>query len=109
MEFCHNSGVGKGRSRRGGSKWQRAHRPLSTSYLAPGGFSSGLVRRRDGEYHVRYIPGSAAQKTYTCPGCGLLIGEGTAHVVAWRADDIMGDAAAAAERRHWHSHCWRIG
>ncbi|GAA1824199.1 hypothetical protein [Nesterenkonia flava] len=101
--------MGRGKKRSaGGSKWQREHRPLSPGLFAPGGISTGVVRRRDGEYHVRYISGSAATKTYTCPGCGLSIAAGTAHVVAWRADSIMGDEFAASERRHWHSQCWRI-
>lgn len=101
--------VGKGKARRGGSKWQQEHRPLSTRFLAPGGISSGRVRRRDGEYHVRYISGAAAVKEYRCPGCSLVISEGQSHVVAWRADSILGDEHAASERRHWHSHCWKIG
>jgi hypothetical protein len=49
-----------------------------------------------------------AQKEYVCPGCGRAIEPGTAHVVAWRADGVLGDAADLAARRHWHSHCWRI-
>lgn len=100
--------VGKGRRRRSGSKWQQGHRSLNTQFLAPGGISSGRVRRRDGEYHVRYIAGAAAAKEYSCPGCGLPIPPGQAHIVAWRADSIMGDDHAASERRHWHSHCWKI-
>lgn len=99
--------MGKGR-RRGGSKWQREHRPLSPGSLAPGGISTGRVRRRDGEYHVRYISGQAAQKEYICPGCSLRIAAGTPHVVSWRADSIFGEEQAAAERRHWHRQCWRI-
>jgi hypothetical protein len=47
-------------------------------------------------------------KTYVCPGCGGEIPAGTAHVVAWRADGIMGEADDLAGRRHWHAHCWRI-
>jgi hypothetical protein len=45
---------------------------------------------------------------YTCPGCNLEIPVGQAHVVVFSADNIMGDDAAIADRRHWHSHCWRI-
>lgn len=101
--------VGKGRRRRSGSKWKQEHRPLNTQFLAPGGISSGRVRRRDGDYYVRYISGAAAAKEYSCPGCGLSIDAGTAHIVAWRADSILGDEYAASERRHWHSHCWKIG
>ena len=56
-------------------------------------------------------PVSAAQsvKTYTCPGCGRGLSPGTAHVVVWRADGVLGDAADLAARRHWHNACWRIG
>ncbi|GFZ94384.1 hypothetical protein [Nesterenkonia alkaliphila] len=100
-------GKGKGR-RRGASKWQQEHRPLGTQFLAPGGIAAGRVQRRDGEYHLRHISAAAAAKDYSCPGCGLTISAGTAHVVAWRADSVLGDEFAASERRHWHSHCWRI-
>ena len=34
--------------------------------------------------------------------------ERLAHVVAWRADGLMGEADDLAARRHWHTHCWRI-
>lgn len=95
--------------KRRGSKWQRDHRPLSAGAFAPGGMSAGTVRRRGREYHVRYISAAAAQKSYTCPGCHLSIGAGTPHVVAWPADSIFGEDYAAGERRHWHSHCWKIG
>ena len=49
-----------------------------------------------------------AVKAYTCPGCGGVVPEGTAHVVVWRADGVLGDAADLAARRHWHSHCWKV-
>ncbi|TLP75330.1 hypothetical protein [Nesterenkonia sphaerica] len=100
--------MGKGRRRRGSSKWQQEPRPLNSAHLAPGGLSAGRVRRRDGEYHVRTISGSAAAKEYLCPACQLPISAGTPHVVAWRADWILGDEDAASQRRHWHTHCWRI-
>ena len=29
--------------------------------------------------------------------------------VAWRADGVLGEQADLAARRHWHTHCWRIG
>lgn len=64
--------------------------------------------RRSGEWNVQNQSAAASVKEYTCPGCGLVIPPGTAHVVVWRADDIMGDEAALAGRRHWHTHCWRI-
>lgn len=49
----------------------------------------------------------AAQKDYVCPGCTATIPAGTAHVVVWRADGVLGDAADLAARRHWHTHCWK--
>lgn len=54
------------------------------------------------------VTGSKAVKEYTCPGCGRAIAPATAHVVAWRADGVMGESADLAARRHWHSHCWNI-
>lgn len=66
------------------------------------------VSKRDGEWTVQTIAAASALKAYTCPGCGLQIGIGIGHVVAWRADGIMGEADDVAARRHWHSHCWKI-
>lgn len=65
--------------------------------------------RRGVEWSVQPVSAASAQKAYTCPGCGQLIEPGTAHVVTWRADGVLGDAADLAARRHWHTHCWRIG
>jgi hypothetical protein len=64
--------------------------------------------RRDGEWFVQPITGAQAVKRYSCPGCALGIEVGTAHVVTWRADGVLGDPADLAARRHWHTHCWRI-
>lgn len=64
--------------------------------------------KRDGEWNVQPQRASTAVKTYRCPGCELDIEPGTAHVVTWRADGIMGEASDLAGRRHWHSQCWRI-
>lgn len=64
--------------------------------------------RRDGEWTVQPVSGAQALKSYTCPGCGRQISPGVAHVVAWRADGVLGDAADLAARRHWHTGCWRI-
>jgi hypothetical protein len=47
-------------------------------------------------------------KSYACPGCVQPIEPGTAHLVAWRADGILGEADDLAARRHWHTHCWKI-
>ncbi|MCZ0708730.1 hypothetical protein OYT00_01850 [Microbacterium paraoxydans] len=64
--------------------------------------------RRGVEWTVQPVSALQAQKAYICPGCGRSVEPGTAHLVAWRADGVLGDAAALAGRRHWHSHCWRI-
>ncbi len=65
--------------------------------------------RRGVEWTVQPVSAAGAQKPYLCPGCGRTIAPGTAHVVTWRADGVLGDAADLAARRHWHTHCWRIG
>ncbi len=65
--------------------------------------------RRDGAWNVQPQGASRASKAYTCPGCAQEIAPGVAHLVAWRADGIMGEADDLAARRHWHTHCWRIG
>ncbi|WP_181420432.1 hypothetical protein [Curtobacterium sp. MCBD17_023] len=64
--------------------------------------------RRGREWSVQPISAASAQKEYLCPGCGLTIEPGIAHVVVWRADGVLGDAADLAARRHWHHHCWSI-
>lgn len=64
--------------------------------------------KRDGEWVVQPVSAVAATKAYTCPGCVVSVAPGVAHVVAWRADAMLGDADALSERRHWHSHCWKI-
>jgi hypothetical protein len=65
--------------------------------------------RRDGTWNVQPQAASSAVKVYVCPGCGLEIAVGVAHLVAWRADGIMGEQNDLAARRHWHIHCWKIG
>ena len=64
--------------------------------------------RRDGQWHVQPVPAAQALKNYVCPGCGLRVVPGVAHIVAWRGDGVLGDGADIAARRHWHSHCWKI-
>lgn len=54
------------------------------------------------------MTGVQAVKAYVCPGCNLQIAPGLAHLVAWRNDGLMGEAADLAARRHWHTHCWKI-
>ncbi|UFS60974.1 hypothetical protein [Subtercola endophyticus] len=65
--------------------------------------------RRSGDWNVQPISALQATKEYMCPGCLQAITPGTAHLVAWRADGVLGDAADLAARRHWHTHCWKIG
>lgn len=57
----------------------------------------------DGDWRVRHVTGSAAVKTYRCPGCDHEIRPGVPHLVAWPADG-RGDET---DRRHWHTGCWR--
>ncbi|MEO5534906.1 MAG: hypothetical protein ABIR17_07210 [Pseudolysinimonas sp.] len=64
--------------------------------------------KRDGIWNVQPQSAVSAVKSYLCPGCGLDIEPGTAHLVAWRADGLMGEADDLAARRHWHLHCWKI-
>ena len=64
--------------------------------------------KRDGAWTVQPLAATSAVKQYTCPSCGRSINPGVAHVVAWRADGIMGEAEDLAARRHWHTPCWRI-
>jgi len=67
-----------------------------------------IESRRDGAWNVQPLAGTSSTKSYTCPGCSLEVTPGTAHVVAWRADGLMGAQDDLAARRHWHSHCWSI-
>ncbi|WP_251053341.1 hypothetical protein [Microbacterium sp. ISL-59] len=64
--------------------------------------------RRGSEWTVQPVSSAQAQKEYVCPGCSRPIVAGTAHLVVWRADGVLGDAADLAARRHWHTHCWRM-
>ncbi|GAA1000023.1 hypothetical protein [Subtercola frigoramans] len=68
-----------------------------------------VEHRRNGDWNVQPISGLQATKPYTCPGCSLTVTPGMAHLVAWRADGVLGDSSDLAARRHWHTHCWRIG
>lgn len=57
----------------------------------------------DGEWVVQQVRGS--EREYRCPGCDQVIVPGTAHVVAWRSDDLLG--AGLENRRHWHTACFK--
>jgi hypothetical protein len=65
----------------------------------------------DDEWVVRQVTGSASTRAYRCPGCDQQIRPATPHVVAWpasfREDDGTDDDAGLADRRHWHTACWR--
>ncbi|GMA36684.1 MULTISPECIES: hypothetical protein [Demequina] len=65
-------------------------------------------RRESGPGGEEYLVATPrpSEKTYTCPGCSQEIDGQTVHVVAWPADGLFGPEAAAAQRRHWHTHCW---
>jgi hypothetical protein len=93
----------RSRRRRGAD---REHEPIDLERALQG--MRRTVDKRDGQWHVQPLKAGHAHKTYACPGCGLDIQPGVAHVVTWRADAIMGEADALASRRHWHEHCWRI-
>jgi hypothetical protein len=64
--------------------------------------------RRGAAFTVQPISEGQAQKVYRCPGCGNDVEVGVAHLVIWRADGVLGDAADLAARRHWHEHCWKV-
>lgn len=63
--------------------------------------------RRGQEFSVQPISAAKATKAYVCPGCRGPVEAGVAHLVVWRMDGVLGDAADLAARRHWHEHCWR--
>ena len=58
-----------------------------------------------GEDFFVAVPRST-EKTYTCPACSREIPGTMQHVVAWPAEHILGQDAAAELRRHWHRACW---
>lgn len=59
-------------------------------------------------WNVQPVSATSAAKSYVCPGCSQDVTPGTAHVVTWRADGLMGESEDLASRRHWHTHCWKI-
>ncbi len=69
----------------------------------------GMTRTETGPDGLRWTVRTVAggQKAYVCPGCGQEIRPGLEHVVAWNQDHIFGAEAGLAERRHWHTGCWR--
>ena len=57
------------------------------------------------DWVVRQVTGSAVTRAYRCPGCDHEIRPATPHVVAWPAG--ADDEAGLADRRHWHTACWK--
>jgi hypothetical protein len=94
------------RSNRPRRRGPAAHDPDDLGRLMTGWRRTEV--RRGHEWNVQPVGAESAVKTYTCPGCGGVIGPGVAHVVVWRADGVLGDTADLEARRHWHSGCWRI-
>jgi len=82
------------------SKHTRPPRPLGV------GHATAEVKS-DGRWVVRSVPGSAATKTYRCPGCDQLITAGVPHIVAWPAEPSWTASSGLEERRHWHTSCWQ--
>ncbi|SEP68151.1 hypothetical protein SAMN05444745_101426 [Arthrobacter sp. OV608] len=71
---------------------------------------AGIARREsapDGEWMVRTMTAKNAEKTYICPECSTAVLPGVAHLVVWKDDHLFGAAAGLAERRHWHTNCWK--
>jgi hypothetical protein len=69
-----------------------------------------VERFRGEEYVVRTVTGSAATKSYRCPGCRQVIRPATPHTVAWPVEPSMFSGSSGSgldERRHWHTACWR--
>ena len=64
--------------------------------------------RRGASWNVQPVAGAKAVKVYRCPGCLNEIDPGVAHYVVWRADGVLGDEHDLSERRHWHTHCWKV-
>jgi hypothetical protein len=49
---------------------------------------------------VRHVHPYEAEKTYRCPGCDHEIPPGLGH-------EVVVPLASPADRRHWHTGCWR--
>jgi hypothetical protein len=80
-------------------KHLRPARPLGAGHATS-------ADKADGTWVVRSVPGSAAGKSYRCPGCSQTIRPGLAHVVTWPQTPGLLSASPVEERRHWHTACW---
>src|SRR6218665_3597150 len=85
---------------------RRGHPELDASVLTSGPRRQETGAGREWDVQVNLPP--QAVKSYLCPGCGNRIAVGVSHVVAWRADGVLGDTADLENRRHWHTHCWQL-
>ncbi|MDQ3415522.1 MAG: hypothetical protein M3474_00110 [Actinomycetota bacterium] len=90
----------------------RRHRRRPPPSTPLGGASTVRIEQRGGEdYHVRAVTGSAATHDYRCPGCQQPVRPATPHLVVWPVEPSLLAFAARetglAERRHWHTGCWR--
>ncbi len=90
------------------NKYQRAaaQPPRDVSRLAHGGARKEV--RGGQEWFVREISAARAEKSYRCPYCEVPIQPAQAHLVVWSAEHLFGDEAAIRDRRHVHTHCWRV-
>ncbi|WP_084124014.1 hypothetical protein [Demequina sp. NBRC 110054] len=93
-------------SKRRSSKrpYGQPHQDLDVERLAGSVGARREIGPRGEEYKVA-VP-RPSDRTYLCPGCSQEIDGATQHLVAWPADGLFGADAAAATRRHWHTHCW---
>jgi hypothetical protein len=94
-------------ARRRSSKRDQPYEPLDVERLTMGHRRTEV--KRGSTWTVQPISEANALKSYSCPGCLGTIDPGIAHVAVWRQDGILGDNADIEARRHWHSHCWKIG
>lgn len=97
------------RPRRRGSAFGDGDEPEERDDFAR--LRAGLRRtetKRGRTWTVQPIAPERARKEYTCPGCHRTIPVGAAHVVAFPAEHLFGDARGIEERRHWHERCWAI-
>lgn len=86
----------------------RRNRPRRPGQVAPdlGRGIEAVEVWGDERWRVRQIPGSAAVKSYHCPGCQQEIRPGVPHLVVWSLDGF-GAFGGESDRRHWHTGCWR--
>ncbi|MQA12884.1 MAG: hypothetical protein GEV09_01590 [Pseudonocardiaceae bacterium] len=88
--------------RRNSPRRSAARHAASTRPLGAGLGWARTEASADGDWLVRTVPAAQATKQYRCPGCDHDIRIGTAHMVAWPADEN----GSVDQRRHWHTGCW---